>query len=516
MTRLLSTMVGWGALLLLGAAGCSLKVQPADPVTGGTAGDAGSGGGGAGSGGTAGQPVGTGGAGATTGNDYCDPNPCEHGTCSIDGRAFSCACASGYDGVRCDRDIDECATAPCEHGTCLDRIGTYACDCGSTGYTGDRCETLIADCASTPCANGGACTDGDVSRSCDCTGTGATGVSCEIDIDECAKSPCVNGSCVNGRNSYFCDCTDTGYTGDDCGTGAETCADDPCDPLTTCTDAAEGPSCSSCPPGYAGEGRTGCEDIDECQTENGGCGPGECTNVPGGRMCGACPAGYLDSNDSCVDIDECQTENPCLNGGACQNTPGGFVCGCASGWTGLICDTGTIRLDAHARGYYSNRAAYPPNGATFAGFCASCSGASFRAFFVFSIPNFTGRVSSVTLTTAHVFYDSPDMQEDFGIYEVTGNATTLANLRGDAAVLFTDLGDGNLYASFSLTSGTVNTQRLVTLSGAGAKIQSSRGSDMAIGISPTTYSGQTSRDEWAKLSLEGENRKAELQIRIVP
>jgi hypothetical protein len=517
MMLVLSKYGGWALILLTAATGCALEVQPANPpATGGMAGDAGSsgsGGSGSGSGGTGGTSTGSGG---TSGVNPCDPDPCELGTCTDDGGAYKCSCVAGYEGDRCQTEINECANAPCVNGTCLDRLGTYECDCGSTGYTGDHCETLIQDCAQTPCENGGACSDGDSSRTCDCSGTGATGVSCEIPIDDCTNDPCAPGTCLDGSDTYACDCTGTGFTGDDCSTDVNECDDDPCDLLTSCTNAPGSFSCSACPRGYTGDGRSGCQDIDECATDNGGCGPGvDCMNLPGERKCGPCPTGYTVVDGACVDVDEC-TANPCLNGGSCLNTPGDYVCGCASAWTGRVCDTGTMLIDAHARGYYSNHTSYGPFGAASAGFCATCSGVSFRAFYVFWIPEFVGRISSVSFTTEHAAYESPDDDETIGIFEVTSNPFTLAQLVGDTAAIYRDLGDGPSYGSTTVTSGTVNTQRLIPLDGAASKIASSRGADMAMGVSLTSYSGQTSAEEWVKLATGLETRKAQLRIQIVP
>merc|ERR1711871_595656 len=51
----------------------------------------------------------------------------------------------------------------------------------------------------------------------------------------------------------------------------------------------------------------GCEDIDECSVENGGCDMlNKCLNLIPGRKCGGCPGGYI--NVYSVDYNE-------LNGG---------------------------------------------------------------------------------------------------------------------------------------------------------------------------------------------------------
>ena len=111
-----------------------------------------------------------------------------------------------------------------------------------------------------------------------------------------------------------------------------------CDALTTCTNTPGGFICGHCPSGYNGTGATGCTDIDECVTNNGGCDAlTTCTNTVGGFTCGACPSGYSGGGASgCIDIDECASNHGgCDALATCTNTPGGFTCGaCPSGYSG--------------------------------------------------------------------------------------------------------------------------------------------------------------------------------------
>ncbi|XP_005095363.1 uncharacterized protein LOC101864054 [Aplysia californica] len=75
-----------------------------------------------------------------------------------------------------------------------------------------------------------------------------------------------------------------------------------------------------------------CMDLDECAADSDPCSPHTCQNVPGGFNC-FCDKGHQNPvNDSslCVDINECETEN----GGCshnCINSPGGHSCDCPDG-----------------------------------------------------------------------------------------------------------------------------------------------------------------------------------------
>jgi cysteine-rich repeat protein len=109
-----------------------------------------------------------------------------------------------------------------------------------------------------------------------------------------------------------------------------------------------------------------CADIDECATNNGGCGagftcadganPGDaptCTNVDecapspcqhGGTCTDgvssftcACAPGY-EGPTCATNIDDC-AGSPCNNGGTCTDGVNSFTCSCANGYAGPTCDT---------------------------------------------------------------------------------------------------------------------------------------------------------------------------------
>lgn len=89
------------------------------------------------------------------------------------------------------------------------------------------------------------------------------------------------------------------------------------------------PTCE-CLPGYTYRSGS-CEDIDECQKENGNCEQG-CENTPGSYHC-TCPEGFkvTDNGVSCEDVNECSTRNghgPCQD--VCENTKGSYKCSCTN------------------------------------------------------------------------------------------------------------------------------------------------------------------------------------------
>lgn len=198
--------------------------------TGGTAGKGGKGG-------SAGTSGGAGESGAAGGSseDPCDPNPCEHGDCSVDGDGYKCSCEDGYEGPTCETNKDDCTPEPCENGgSCTDLVDDYKCDCTQTGgYTGKDCQIPPgATCEDEPCHHGGICVSvsGGGFR-CDCDGTGYEGDTCETDIDECRRGldNCDPVATCDDRDGTFtCTCPlyyqDLNRDGTRCQPAYSTCA----------------------------------------------------------------------------------------------------------------------------------------------------------------------------------------------------------------------------------------------------------------------------------------------------
>ncbi|XP_078027057.1 sushi domain-containing protein 1 isoform X2 [Epinephelus lanceolatus] len=99
----------------------------------------------------------------------------------------------------------------------------------------------------------------------------------------------------------------------------------------------------NCKYGFVGNGRTHCQDKDECQIgATKICGQHTtCHNTYGSYYC-TCLAGYSPSNNMttfipndgthCQDVDECRITGLCGEGGLCRNLDGSFECSCQLGY----------------------------------------------------------------------------------------------------------------------------------------------------------------------------------------
>uniref|UniRef100_A0AAR2IX87 Sushi domain containing 1 n=1 Tax=Pygocentrus nattereri TaxID=42514 RepID=A0AAR2IX87_PYGNA len=125
------------------------------------------------------------------------------------------------------------------------------------------------------------------------------------------------------------------------GAEVDVCAS--CHANATCedkTDGSGGKVCN-CMYGFVGNGRTHCQDKDECQLGR-ICGDHTvCHNTYGSYYC-TCLQGYRPSNNMavfipndgtyCHDVDECVVQGVCGEGGVCENSEGDFSCTCQTGY----------------------------------------------------------------------------------------------------------------------------------------------------------------------------------------
>lgn len=110
----------------------------------------------------------------------CDDTPCLNGgTCVNSDEGATCICSDGFDGTRCETNIDECSLRPCHNGgRCIDGIDWRLCEC-KPGFSGPDCRVRISMCGSSPCAFGAKCIDEIGGFRCVCP-QGRYGTLCEM------------------------------------------------------------------------------------------------------------------------------------------------------------------------------------------------------------------------------------------------------------------------------------------------------------------------------------------------
>ncbi|KAG0411664.1 hypothetical protein HPB47_011212, partial [Ixodes persulcatus] len=253
--------------------------------------------------------------------DACSSNPCGHGgTCVSRYNGYLCLCPAGWQGGRCEEDVDECAHLAgsdlgCQNGaTCVNTPGAYRCQC-TQGFFGAHCTERQDDCslasASALCDHG-TCIGlprvaGQPGFRCLCDQGWTTGpgqLSCSQDVNECAS----------GR--HFCSKN----------------------PPVACLNFPGGFGCGPCPQGYSGDGYS-CSDVNECLVNNGGCSQNprvDCFNTIGSRSCGPCPPGYVGDGVTCTYLGLCNVDNGgCSPLATCIARSGSFrECRCPAGYVG--------------------------------------------------------------------------------------------------------------------------------------------------------------------------------------
>uniref|UniRef100_A0A8C9N7X0 Multiple epidermal growth factor-like domains protein 6 n=1 Tax=Serinus canaria TaxID=9135 RepID=A0A8C9N7X0_SERCA len=282
----------------------------------------------------------------------CTAGSCFNGGRCSEGGSQVCQCPAGFQGPRCQYDVNECTmdNGGC-HDRCCNTIGSYHCKCPAGQKLGedgkscadvDECEVLNGGCQQ-GCAN----TQG--SFQCQCQ----PGFRLHADGRSCLD-PCTSGNggcsqiCQNERGIAKCECH-PGHSlaadkkscldVDECAEGRARCAH-------RCVNTPGSFSCA-CSPGFelGADGRR-CyriemEIVDSCRDGNGGCEHG-CEHTAAGPRC-SCPRGHRLAGDgkTCTDVDECETGESCCSQ-FCINYAGGYECACKAGFQlsadGCSCD----------------------------------------------------------------------------------------------------------------------------------------------------------------------------------
>jgi len=133
-------------------------------------------------------------------------------------------CPSGLTGDACDEDIDECLTKDytsiCQYGTCTNSYGDFSCHC-EPGWEGKKCNININDCLENPCVHG-FCQDEHIGFECTCNvgwEKHENGKDCTVNINECwPDNPCGHGTCIDTDGAFNCICDEGWKT-----IGNETC-----------------------------------------------------------------------------------------------------------------------------------------------------------------------------------------------------------------------------------------------------------------------------------------------------
>ncbi|CAL7945170.1 unnamed protein product [Xylocopa violacea] len=181
---------------------------------------------------------------------------------------------------------------------------------------------------------------------------------CEKPKNICEFQPCfpeVQCYSIDEPPYFRCGCCPKGSSGN-----GSICIDinecevaHPCHPKVQCINLQPGFRCESCPLGYNGTTTEGigledainkkqrCEDINECEDNNGGCSPNvQCVNTEGSYKCAGCRPGFLENATGACNPDPkynvcpniitvCDRNADCIG----INTDE-YTCNCRVGWAG--------------------------------------------------------------------------------------------------------------------------------------------------------------------------------------
>ncbi|XP_033646780.1 stabilin-2-like isoform X1 [Asterias rubens] len=223
------------------------------------------------------------------------------------------------------------------------------------GYWGPMCLECPGG-ASNPCNGRGRCQGQREGEQCQCN-PAFTGVSCELCAAEDAYGPncdqvcdCVYGVCNAGSTGNgFCLCEE-GYQGPRCDLAKTSCGDAICHPFAICSppisDVAD-PLCV-CSPGYTGDGRLSCAEIDPCQREGVCSVHAHCNHTSPGKHTCQCLFGYYGDGKECHPINRCQQEPsvcPPPSSKCVFDGPMRYHCDCMEGYDDYLFPNGCQKID---------------------------------------------------------------------------------------------------------------------------------------------------------------------------
>ncbi|XP_037693302.1 cubilin [Choloepus didactylus] len=275
----------------------------------------------------------------------CSSSPCQHGgTCLGLLNAFFCICPPQWKGPLCSDDVNECEVysgtpLSCQNGaTCINTAGSYRAPGGSGELEGAGFSKEGQGETPHPCRAHRWLHDPQQSASGWVRRAGL-GVH---SLENTFPWFLVVGIVVRGANLSILtflgwhgngyDCQDV----NECETNNGGCS---VAPPVECVNTPGSYHCQACPPGYQGDGRV-CTLIDVCAVNNGGCHPlASCSSGPGPWPLCRCHPGYTGTGhgpSGCVQLSGVCASHPCLNG-QCTETVSGYLCQCEPGWAGTNC-----------------------------------------------------------------------------------------------------------------------------------------------------------------------------------
>uniref|UniRef100_A0AC35FHE4 EGF-like domain-containing protein n=1 Tax=Panagrolaimus sp. PS1159 TaxID=55785 RepID=A0AC35FHE4_9BILA len=147
----------------------------------------------------------------------CRDLPCKNGAPCLEGNdGYFCECTNNWEGKICDIPLTFCRADSCLNGAECEYVPStargFTCKC-APGFYGERCENKISDwkvCRNHKCQNNGNCYRNLGKPACNCS-AGFGGEHCEKDLCQCLNG----GICDRNLSSHKCICPE-GFEGDKC------------------------------------------------------------------------------------------------------------------------------------------------------------------------------------------------------------------------------------------------------------------------------------------------------------